>query len=104
MVVCPKCGNNLQARQLFVLSNLNTITCSSCSSRLQVENKDVNGYIGGVGGGVGAVLILLLLLSFRITGNLIYLGLLVPLLLLNLTIVYLLVDKYVKVKVVVTVQ
>ncbi len=69
-----------------------------------MENKDVNGYIGGVGGGLGAVLILLLLLSFRITGNLIYLGLLVPLLLLNLTIVYLLVDKYVKVKVVVTVQ
>ena len=104
MVVCPKCGNNLQARQVFVLSNLNRITCSTCSSKLQVENKDVNRYIGGVGGGVGAVLILLLLLSFQITGNLVYLGLLVPLLLLNLTIVFLLVDKYVKVKVVVTVQ
>ncbi len=104
MVVCPKCGNNLQARQVFVLSNLSTITCSTCSSRLKVENNYVNRYIGGVGGGVGAALILLLLLSFHITGSLVYLVLLVPLLLLNLIIVYLVVDKYVKVKVVATVQ
>jgi hypothetical protein len=38
--------------------------------------------------------------SFRMTGNLAYLGLLVPLLLLLLTLAFLLVDKYVKVKVV----
>ena len=100
LVVCPKCGDNLQARKVFVLSNRNTIICSTCSSKLQVENKNVNSRIGGVGGGVGAALIILLFFSFSMTSNPIYLGLIVPLFLLLLTLVFLLVDKYVKVKVV----
>jgi len=104
LVVCPKCGDSLQALKVFVLSNRNTITCSTCSSKLQVENKNVSSHIGGVGGGVGAALIMLLLFSFHVTGNLVYLGLVVPLFLLLLAVVFLLVDKYVKVKVVETVQ
>jgi len=43
---------------------------------------------------------MLLLFSFHVTGNLVYLGLVVPLFLLLLAVVFLLVDKYVKVKVV----
>jgi hypothetical protein len=85
---------------VFVLSNRNIITCSTCFSKLQVENKNVSGRIGGVGGGVGAALIMLLLFSFHMTGNLVYLGMIVPLFLLLLAVVFLLVDKYVKVKVV----
>jgi len=33
------------------LTNLNTITCSTCSARLQA-NKKINSLIGSIGGGV----------------------------------------------------
>ena len=35
------------------LTNFNTITCPTCSGRLQA-NKKINSLIGGIGGGVGA--------------------------------------------------
>ena len=47
------------------LTNFNTITCSTCSARLQA-NKKINSLIGRIGGGVeGGVGGLLLIFWFR---------------------------------------
>ena len=79
MVVCPKCGNNVQARKMLRLTNQNTITCQVCSSKLRVKNKNVRSVIGGAEGGIGAGLMTVLLLDWDMTGNLVYIGLFVAL-------------------------
>ncbi len=99
MVTCPKCKSSLQARKILVLSNNNTVICQTCSSRLRVENKGVNSKIGGAGGAVGAVSMFLLLRLLFQTGNLLYLALMAAVLTVLLSAVFLLVNKYVKVKV-----
>ena len=96
MVICPKCGNKLQYRKIFFLTNLNAITCRVCSSKLRIKNKEVSSLIGGVGGGLGGGLGGLLLISWFLTGNLLFLGLMVTLFALLLVIPFVLFDKYVK--------
>jgi hypothetical protein len=54
-----------------------TITCSTCASKLQWKNKGIGSLIGGVGGGVGGGLGTLFAGWWLLTGNVIYLGLLV---------------------------
>lgn len=77
MADCPKCGNKIQARKMLWLTNLNSITCQVCSSKLRVKNKDVNSAIGGAGGAIGTVFISILIILFAQTGNFVYLGLVV---------------------------
>ena len=98
MVVCPKCGNKLQYRKVFFLSNLNAITCQVCSSRLRAKNKTVNSAIGGIFGGLGGGLGAFLAISWFLTGNVLFLGLITILFAMILVIPLLLVDKYVKVE------
>ncbi len=62
-----------------MLTNYNAITCSTCHSKLRVENKDTNSAIGGAIGGVGGGLGTLLLIQLFWTGDLIFLGLFVAL-------------------------
>ena len=96
MVVCPNCGNSLQARGILLLSNLNAITCQVCSSKLRVKNKAINsaigGVFGGIGGGLGAAF---LYLGLR-TGNLLYIGLLITLFAVIFVLSWFLVNRYVK--------
>lgn len=98
MVVCPRCGSNVQKRKLLVLTNHNAITCQVCGSRLRVKNKIVNSAIGGAGGGLGAVIIFFFAMLWIVTGNLAYLGLLIIIFAALLLIAWLLVIKYVKVE------
>jgi len=37
----------------MLLTNYNTVTCPTCSARLQTKNKRTISLIGGIGGGVG---------------------------------------------------
>ena len=94
MVICPKCGNKLQYRKIFFLSNLNAITCQVCSSKLRAKNKGVNSLIGGLGAGIGS---LLLIWGFS-ARNVLFLALTAVFLAMVLAILLLLVDKYVKVE------
>ena len=94
MVICPKCGNKLQFRKIFFLSNLNAITCQVCSSKLRAKNKEVNSLIGGLGAVIGS---LLLIWGFS-ARNVLFLALTVVFLAMVLVILLLLVDKYVKVE------
>ena len=98
LVVCPKCGSNLQARKLLWLTNLNSIRCQVCSSKLQVKNKGVNSAIGGTLGGLGAGLGILLYMLFFWTGNIVYLGLNVLWFICIFVFAWLLVLKFIKVK------
>jgi DNA-directed RNA polymerase subunit RPC12/RpoP len=95
-VVCPKCGNKLQARKLLRLTNLNTITCQVCSSKLRVKNKNFNSTIGGVGGGIGGGLGTLLLISWIRTGNILFIGLFIALIIAISLSVWLLANKYIE--------
>ena len=95
LVVCPKCGSNLQARKIMILTNRNAIKCDICSSRLRVKNKDFTSKIGGWGGGIGAFLNFFPFYLLLRTGNLVYLALLVPLISAELLIVFLFMNKYV---------
>lgn len=98
MVVCPRCGSNIQDRKLLFLTNRNAITCQVCSLRLRVKNKNVNSAIGGAGSGLGGVLAYFLVILCFQTGNIAYLGLLVPLFAALFLVTSLLVIKYVKVE------
>jgi DNA-directed RNA polymerase subunit RPC12/RpoP len=98
LVVCPKCGSNLQARKLLWLTNLNTIRCQVCSSKLQVKNKSANSAIGGALGGLGAGIGTLLFMLFFWTGNIVFLGLTVLWFVGILVFAWLLVVKFIKVK------
>ncbi len=69
-----------------------------CSSRLRVKNKNVNSAIGGVGGGLGGGLGAFLTISWLLTGNVLYLGLLAILLTTGCIIPLLIANKYVKVE------
>lgn len=77
LVACPKCGKSLPSRKLLMLTNLNAITCPTCSSKLRVENKTassgVGAVLGGLGGGLGALLAILWL----VTGNIVFVGLII---------------------------
>ena len=81
MVTCPKCGNKIPAWKLIFLTNFNTITCPTCSTRLQA-NKKINTLIGGIGGGVGGGIGALLLGSWFQTKEVCYLILFIALLIL----------------------
>ena len=98
MVVCPKCGNKLQYRKVFFLTNLNAITCQVCSSRLRVKNKNINSLIARVCGGLAIGFVPFLTISWFLTKNVFYLGLEVTLLIIDFLVALLLVDKYVKVE------
>jgi len=67
-----------------------------CSSKLRVKNREVGSLIGGVGGGLGGGLGAFLLISWSLTGNVLFLGLIATLFTLVLAIPFLLFDKYVK--------
>lgn len=69
-----------------------------------MDNKNVNSRIGSIGGGVGALILFFPLLLFLQTGNFAFLGLFVLLFSVLLVVSFLLVNKYVKVKVVETPQ
>ncbi len=69
-----------------------------------MENKDVNSRIGGIAGGVGALVLFFPLLLLLQTGNFAFLGLFVLLVLVLFLVSFSLVNKYVKVKVVETPQ
>jgi DNA-directed RNA polymerase subunit RPC12/RpoP len=99
MVVCPKCGSNIQARKILVLTNHNAITCSYCRSKLTVENKGTNSAIGGVLGGVGGGLGTLFLIQLFRTGDFIFLGLFVALLVGLFVVAWVSVVKAVKLRV-----
>jgi DNA-directed RNA polymerase subunit RPC12/RpoP len=98
LVVCPKCGNKLQYRKVFFLTNLNAITCQVCSSRLRVKNKNINSVIAAVGGGLAAGFVPFFTISWALTKNVFYLGLSVTLLIIDFLVALLLIDKYVKVE------
>ena len=98
MVVCPKCGSNLQARKLLRLTNQNAIICQTCSSKLRVKNKATNSAIGGTLGGLGAGLGILLYMLYFWTDNIGYLGLDLLWVVGIFVISWLLVMKFVKVK------
>jgi hypothetical protein len=57
------------------LTNLNAITCPTCSSKLRVKNKGTNSAIGAVLGGVGGGLGALLAISYLLSRNVAFLGL-----------------------------
>jgi hypothetical protein len=98
LVVCPYGGNKLQNRKIFFLTNLNSITCQACTSRVKVKNKGTNSGIGAVGGGLTGGIGALLLISWLFTKNPLYLGLLIPLLIVGVTIAIILVDRYIEVE------
>jgi DNA-directed RNA polymerase subunit RPC12/RpoP len=98
MVVCPKCGTNLHARKLLQLTNQNAIRCQVCSSKLRVKNRATNSTIGGTFGGLGAGLGIFLFMLYFWTGNIIFLGLNLLLFVGVLVLSWLLVMKFVKVK------
>jgi len=81
MVTCPKCKNKIPGWKLMFLTNFNTITCPTCSTRLQA-NKKINSLIGGIGGAVGAGLGYLLLSFWFHTREASYLMLFIVLILL----------------------
>jgi hypothetical protein len=75
---CPKCGSNIPARKLLLLTRFSaTITCPTCASELQWKNKGTGSLIGGVGGGVGGGLVALFGIWWLQTGSVTYLGLIV---------------------------
>lgn len=94
MVICPKCGNKLQYRKIFFLTNLNAITCPVCSSKLRVKNKEVNSLIGGLGAVFGSLLII----SWFSAHNVLFSALTAIFFAIVLVTLLLLVDKYVKVE------
>jgi hypothetical protein len=59
---------------MLYLTNLNTVTCPTCQSKLGVKNKKVNSAIGAVGGALGGTLEGLLAITLVLSGNIIYLG------------------------------
>ena len=96
MVVCPKCGNKLQYRRVFFLTNRKAITCQACSSKVRVKNKDLNSAIGAVGGGLGGGLGAFFAASWVLTSNVLYLGLIAILLMSDSVVSLLIANKYVK--------
>ena len=79
MVICPKCGNKIPGWKMMFLTNFNTITCPTCSTKLQVKNKGTSSLIGGIGGGVGGALGGLLLYYWLFTKEVFCLSLLIAL-------------------------
>jgi len=78
MLTCPKCRNKIPAWKLLFLTNFNTITCPTCSTRLQL-NKKISRLIGGIGGGLGGGIGALLLISWMETKEMSYIMLIVAL-------------------------
>ena len=81
MLTCPKCRNKIPAWKLLFLTNFNTITCPTCSTRLQL-NKKISRLIGGIGGGLGGGIGALLIISWMETKEMSYIMLIVALLML----------------------
>jgi DNA-directed RNA polymerase subunit RPC12/RpoP len=98
LVICPNCGSKLQYRKIFFLTNLNSVTCQACTARVRVKNKGTNSAIGALGGGLTGGIGALLLISWLFTKNPLYLGLLIPLLIVGVTIATILVERYIKVE------
>jgi hypothetical protein len=78
MLTCPKCRNKIPAWKLLFLTNFNTITCPTCSTRLQL-NKKISRLIGGIGGGLGGGIGALLIISWMETKEMSYIMLAVAL-------------------------
>jgi len=78
MVTCPKCRNKIPGWKLMFLTNFNTITCSTCLTKLQA-NRKINSLIGGIGGGMGAGIGGLLLAFWFDTKDVSYIMLLIVL-------------------------
>src|SRR5271157_2030966 len=62
---------------MLYLTNLNTVTCPTCQSKLGVKNKNVNSAIGAVGGALGGILEGLLAITLVLSGNIVYFGLMI---------------------------
>ena len=77
MVICPKCKNEIPLKKFIFLTNYNNIKCSSCFSELKA-NKKTNSILGAIGGGIGAGVTTLLLVTYQTSGELIFLLLLIP--------------------------
>ena len=77
MVTCPNCNNEIPFKKWFFLTNYNSIKCSHCSSFL-TANKKTNSILGAIGGGIGAGVTTLLLITYQSSGELIFLLLLIP--------------------------
>jgi DNA-directed RNA polymerase subunit RPC12/RpoP len=96
MVECPKCGSKVKARKLFFLTNISSINCSVCGSKLRIKNREVSSAIGGSGGAIGAGLGTLLLISYIQSGNLIFLGLFAVLVVAVGVVAWIISGKYVR--------
>jgi hypothetical protein len=70
-----------------------------CSSKLQVKNKNVSSVIGGVGGGLGGGLGALLAIMWFLSGNMVYFGLIILLIVVVFLSAFLLEIRYVKLKI-----
>ncbi|MBZ9689226.1 hypothetical protein G9F72_023295 [Clostridium estertheticum] len=69
MLRCPNCNNKIPFWKTLKLNitNFSGITCSTCKKILFIDNKKNSSWIGGIGGGVGAlVLINLVKSNFRL--------------------------------------
>jgi hypothetical protein len=82
LVICPKCKNEIPFNKIIFHANYSNIKCSSCSSDLK-PNKRTNSILGAVGGGIGAGFTTLFLMIWLRTGELFFILLLIPLLLIE---------------------
>lgn len=78
MAICPKCRKPIPIWKLLFLTNFTTITCPTCSAKLQA-NKRINTLIGGIGGGIGGGLAGLLAILLVQTKEMVYLVFLIAL-------------------------
>ncbi|GAA0117216.1 hypothetical protein [Clostridium senegalense] len=63
MVQCPNCKNKIPFKKVLFLTSFNRIQCKSCGKYL-VCNQLRGSLFGGIGGGVGALVLLYALKSF----------------------------------------
>jgi len=55
MLQCPNCNSKIPFWKPWFMTNFNGIKCTSCEKRL-IANKKINSFIGGIGGGTGALI------------------------------------------------
>lgn len=68
MIRCPNCTNKIPYWKISILTRFNSIKCSSCEKQLIIANIGICSLIGGIGGGVGALVLMHLFRShFRLT-------------------------------------
>jgi hypothetical protein len=82
MVNCPVCEIEIPFKKWIFLTNYNSIECPFCSSEL-AANKRTNSILGAIGGGIGAGVTALLIITFQNSGELIFLLALIPFLLVG---------------------